>query len=123
MDLKEITIFEGKNFSDVCEEIYRNSLDKRNQIDIVVSELRGLIKGINEAVTIVPMIKDYFDVGVKNDEQLIKMLAVIQRMVDKKQADGGSDSLGLTDEEKNALLKEIDTIHKETEKKTKKLNV
>jgi uncharacterized protein YaeQ len=55
------------------------------------------------------------EVSVKNDEHLVKLAAVIQRMVSKTTEEGSSF---LTDEEKDALLKEIKTIgesHEATE--------
>ena len=47
------------------------------------------------------------EISVKNDEHLIKLAAVVQRMVSNKTEEGNSF---LTDEEKEALLKEIKTI-------------
>jgi uncharacterized protein YaeQ len=52
------------------------------------------------------------EVSVKNDEHLVKLAAVVQRMVSKTTEEGSSF---LTDEEKDALLKEIKSIGESNE--------
>jgi hypothetical protein len=74
--------------------------------------LKPLITNIGDAALLVPVIKDYMEVSVKNDEHLVKLAAVIQRMVSNKTEEGSSF---LTDEEKDALLKEIKNIGESNE--------
>jgi hypothetical protein len=100
-------IFGSKKFSDLLKDIYENQKKKDRQINLLIADLKPLITGINDAAILVPIIKDYMEVSVKNDEHLVKLAAVIQRMVSNKTEDGNSF---LTDEEKNALLKEIKQI-------------
>jgi hypothetical protein len=102
----ELEIFKGKSFSDLLKDIYKNSAEKEKQIKILIGELKPLIKNIGDATIIVPLIKEYMEIGVKNDEQLVKMAAVVQRAV---AANKNSDSseFSLSDEEKKQLLDEI----------------
>ncbi len=100
-------IFGSKKFSDLLKDIYENQKKKDRQINLLIADLKPLIQGINDAAILVPVIKDYMEVSVKNDEHLVKLAAVIQRMVSNKNEEGGSF---LTDEEKDALLKEIKQI-------------
>jgi hypothetical protein len=102
----ELEIFKGKSFSGLLKDIYRNSAEKEKQIKILIGELRPLIKNIGDATIIVPLIKEYMEIGVKNDEQLVKMAAVVQRAA---AANKGPDSneFMLTDDEKKQLLDEI----------------
>ena len=111
MDLK-FEIYKGKNFSGLCKDIVKNSESKKDQIDILISELRSLIKTVNDATIVVPMIKDYYDVGVKNDEQLVKLAAVIQRLVAKGEATGEGNSMVLSEDERKQLMDEVITISK-----------
>lgn len=105
-------VFEGKSFSDLLKDIYNNSDKKKKQIDILVRELTPLIKTVNEAAVIVPLIKEYLEVGVKNDEQLVKMAAIFQKYI---AADARTDAFGkslgggtiLTVQEKEQLLQEV----------------
>ena len=46
-------IFGGKKFSDILEEIHKNSNDKKVQIDLLISELTGYIQTANDVVQIV----------------------------------------------------------------------
>lgn len=73
-------IFGKKTFSDLLEEIHDNSTTTRSQVKALISELKPLIESIGDATLIVPMIKEYLEISVKNDEQLIKMAAIVQRM-------------------------------------------
>ena len=105
-------IFGSKKFSDLLKDIYENQKKKDRQINLLIADLKPLIQGINDAAILGPVIKDYMEVAVKNDEHLVKLAAVIQRMVNNKSEEGGSF---LTDEEKDALLKEIKSIGDEIE--------
>jgi hypothetical protein len=98
-------IFKEKKFSDLLEEIYDNSKAKEKQIAALISELKPLINDIGDAVLVVPLIKEYMEIGVKNDEQLIKMATIVQRALNNT---GGDDSgFGISDAEKAQLLEEI----------------
>jgi hypothetical protein len=100
-------IFGNKKFSDLLKDIYENQKKKDRQINLLIADLKPLITNIGDAALLVPVIKDYMEVSVKNDEHLVKLAAVIQRMVSKTTEEGSSF---LTDEEKDALLKEIKSI-------------
>lgn len=115
MDMNsDIEIYKGKNFSDLCKDIIKNSEEKKNQIDILITDLREMIKTINDATMIVPLLKEYFDVGVRNDEQLIKLAAIIQRMMaGKVGADGDGGGMLLTDEERKQLMTTVEETAKQ----------
>ncbi len=74
------TIFKNKTLSDLFGEIYENSSSTRAQVKGLIAELKPLIENIGDATLIVPMIKEYMEIGVKNDEHLIKLATVIQRI-------------------------------------------
>ena len=105
-------VFGGKKFSDILEEIYNNQKKKDKQIYALISELKTLINEIGDATLIVPLIKEYLEISVKNDEQLIKMATIIQRiMSNNANTDGG---FSISEEEKAQLLAEMDKF-KESE--------
>ena len=108
----DIEIFKGKKFSDLMKDIYANSSKKDRQINMLIGELRPLIKNIGDATVIVPLIKEYLEVSVKNDEHLVKLAAVVQRLVTtntKVQAETGSSWM-LSEDEKRQLMNELDSI-------------
>jgi hypothetical protein len=111
MSSLENVVFGKKTFSSILEEIYDNQKKKDKQISALISELKPLISDIGDATLIVPLIKEYLEISVKNDEQLIKMATIIQRALNSTSSDDGG--FGISDEEKAQLLAEIDKIHGE----------
>jgi hypothetical protein len=108
-DLDKI-VFKTKKVSDILEEIYNNQKTKEKQISSLISELKPLISDIGDATLVVPLIKEYLEIGVKNDEQLIKMATIIQRLLQSNNSSSG-DSLGISEAERNQLLKELETLN------------
>jgi hypothetical protein len=107
-------VFGKKKFSDILNEIYDNQKKKSTQISGLISELKPLINDIGDATLIVPLIKEYMDIGVRNDEQLIKMATIIQRALNNSSSE---DTLGITDEEKAELMAELDKLNENFENK------
>ena len=97
-------VFGKKKFSDLLEEIYNNQQKKDKQVTALIKELQPMIEEIGDATLIVPLIKEYMEIGVKNDDLLIKMAALAQRAMN---SEGSESSLGISDEEKQQLLDEI----------------
>jgi hypothetical protein len=97
----ENIIFGKKKFSDVLEEIYNNQQKKDKQVTALINELKPLISDIGDATLVVPLIKEYMEISVKNDDILIKMAALAQRAMATVTSDG---SLTISDEEKDQLL-------------------
>tara|TARA_Y100000592_G_scaffold29435_1_gene47003 strand:- start:817 stop:1176 length:360 start_codon:yes stop_codon:yes gene_type:complete len=110
-------IFKNKKFSDILSEIYDNQKKKEAQITGLISELKPLISDIGDATLIVPLIKEYMEIGVRNDEQLIKMATIVQRVVNNS---NNEDSLGITEAEKEELMAELDKINQAYSKEKKK---
>ena len=107
-------IFKNKKFSDILSEIYDNQKKKEAQITGLISELKPLISDIGDATLIVPLIKEYMEIGVRNDEQLIKMATIVQRVLNNS---SNEDSLGITEEEKQELIAELDKLNSNFEDK------
>ena len=113
----DFELYGKKRFSSLLKDVVSNSEQKRAQIDLLIQELRSMIKSPNDAIVVVPLIKDYLDVGVKNDEQLVKLAAIVQRILNsqnKDESDGGGFTL--SEEEKKALMSEAEIITKEMNK-------
>ena len=105
---EENEIFKGKTFESLLEDIYDNSKRKETQIQILITELKPMIKNIGDAVIIVPLIKDYMEIAVKNDEALIKMAAIVQKAQGRSGGDG--DNLILTEDEKKQLIEQVERV-------------
>lgn len=114
----DFEIFEGKTFRDLCKDVVKRSESKKDQLDTLYSDTRNLIKNADQARLLLPELKAFLDVGVKNDEQLIKLAGVLQRL-QSSQIETGNDGTGLTDAEKTQLLQntlqEVGEIKKEVD--------
>ena len=104
---KDFKIFGDKNFSDLSQEIYENSKLKKTQIDLLVQEVHGYIQGIEDIAIVGPILKELMDVGVKNDDNLLKLATVIQRIMNK-QADVTEETSLLSDDEKEELMSSLE---------------
>ena len=77
----EYEIFKGKNLSSLFKDIYDNSQENRRQLEVLTKEIVQFIKDGDTAVQIIPMVKEYLEINVKNDEQLVKLAAIVQKIV------------------------------------------
>lgn len=102
-------IFGKKTFSNILEEIYTNQKKKQTQLNSLIDELKPLITDIGDATLIIPLLKEYLEIGVKNDEQLVKLAAIIQKVLQRNTTNEG-DGFSITEEEKAQILREIDSI-------------
>ena len=113
----EKEIFEGKTFQDLTKDIYENTTKRKNQIDLLISEIHGFITTIDDVVLVAPIIKEYMDTAVRNDEHLVKLAGVLQRIISKSQGES-DESMLLSDEEKAELMgtlqDTVDDLQKET---------
>ena len=119
---KDSELFKNITFSDLMSDVYHNSKKMSRQINQLINQLQPLIKNASDATVIVPLIKEYLDVAVKNDDQLVKLTAIVQRYISTKQTISGDDGI-LSAEEKEELLRIADsTFSTELESEITKLN-
>ena len=121
MDSLNQIIFDDKSFSDLLKEIHGNQKKKATQLASLIAELRPLVQSLGDATVVVPLIKEYMEISVKNDEQLIKMAAIVQRL-SSGTANSGDGGL-LTTEEMNQLMNVAEEITKTVEKPKQLPNV
>ena len=119
---KDFNIFGDKKFSDLSQEIYENSKLKKTQIDLLIQEVHGYIQGIEDIAIVGPVLKELFDVAVKNDDNLLKLATVIQRIMNK-QVDVMDDTSLLTDEEKQELMDTLEEAAAELQDKSDEMQM
>ena len=121
MDFSQVNLFGKKTFADLLKEIHTNQKDKEVQLRSLIEGLKPLITSPGEATIMVPLIKEYMELAIKNDDALIKMAGIVQRAMNTKMAEG--DDI-LSDEDKELLfssLKDLDTKVEKVEVKEPKL--
>jgi len=115
-------IFDGKSLSSLFKDIYTNTQFNRKQLDILTRELVQFIKDGDTAIQIVPMIKEYLEINIKNDDQLVKMAGIVQRLISAESRGGAEDEYGLSDKEKQQLLSGIEDSIKDIQDESDKIH-
>ena len=113
-------IFEGKTFQDLTKDIYENTTKRKVQIDLLISEIHGFITTIDDVVMVAPIIKEYMDTADRNDEHLVKLAGVLQRIISKSQGES-DESMLLSDEEKAELMGTLQDTVNDLEKESQRL--
>ena len=114
-------IFKGKTFQDLTKDIYDNTINKKKQIDLLISEIHGFITTIDDVVLVAPIIKEYMDASIKNDEHLVKLAGVLQRIISKSQGES-DESMLLTDAEKEELMGTLQDTVSDLQKESDRLS-
>ena len=114
MDSLNQIIFDDKSFSDLLKEIHKNQSKKAKQLASLIAELRPLITSLGDATVVVPLIKEYMEISVKNDDQLIKMAAIVQRLSTgtSNTGDGGMLTEGEMEQLQNIAEEISSTVEK-----------
>ena len=119
MDSLNQIIFDDKSFGDLLKEIHGNQKKKAKQLASLIAELRPLVQSLGDATVVVPLIKEYMEISVKNDDQLIKMAAIVQRLSTSSNVSGDG---GLLTENEMAQLQELtEEIAKTVESEPKQI--
>jgi len=119
----EFELFKGKNLSNLFEDIYINQVNKKVKISKFIDEISDKIRHAGDVAVIGPIIKDLIDTSVKNDDQLVKLATIAQRLIISQNKSEDDDGF-LSEAEKKQLLEglhevklevnsELDNIEKE----------
>jgi len=108
----DFQLFPGKDLSGLFKDIYDNQVNKKKRISEVIAEMRNMVRHAGDFAVIGPIIKDLIETSVKNDEQLVKLATIAQRILISRQKNEGEEGF-LSKEEREQLLKEIDEVEDE----------
>ena len=87
---------------------------------MLISEIHGFITTIDDVVLVAPIIKEYMDTAVRNDEHLVKLAGVLQRIISKSQGES-DESMLLSDDEKAELMGTLQDTVNDLEKESQRL--
>ena len=110
---QDYELFEGKSLSSLFKDIYDNSKHNKTQLEMLVKEVASFIKDGDMAIQLIPMIKEYLEINVKNDEQLVKLATIVQRMATANSKGDDDDNFMLSDREKEQLMSNIQSTVEE----------
>jgi len=100
-------IYDGKSLADLFSEIHKNTDSKRAQINSFIMKMVQLIRTPEDAAVIGPIVQGFLEVNVKNDEHLVRVAQIVQRIVSVGAKSSAVSDFGLSEAEKEALLKDI----------------
>ena len=110
-------LFKGKTFSDLLGDIYENQQSKKKNISGLIEEMRKLVTKPSDVITIGPIITQLIEASITNDDHLIKIANIAQKLVlanTKKVGDEG----WLSEDDKKQLLNEIEITARSIESNT-----
>lgn len=111
----EFELFPGKSLSGLFQDIYNNQVNKKKHISEVIAELRKMVRHAGDMAIIGPIVKDLIDTSVKNDDALLKLATIAQRIVAAEKKNEGDEGF-LSAAEREQLLKEIEEVQDEVER-------
>ena len=100
-------IFKGKSLSSLFQDIYENQNYNRKQLDVLTRNITSMIKDGDTAVQIVPMIKEYLEINVRNDELLVKLASIVQKIISTENKGESESEFGLSELEKQEIMNTI----------------
>ena len=100
-------IFKGKSLSSLFQDIYENQNYNRKQLDVLTRNITSMIKDGDTAVQIVPMIKEYLEINVRNDELLVKLASIVQKIISTENKGEAESEFGLSEIEKQEIMNTI----------------
>ena len=112
----DFEVFEGKSLSDLFKDIYDNTKTNKKQLEVLMKEVTSFIKDGDTAVQIIPMLKENLEINVKNDDQLVKVAGIVQRMVANESRANDSSEFGLSDAEKEQLMSAVEDVANDAQK-------
>lgn len=105
--MDKFELFPGKSMSDLFKDIYDNQINKKQRISELIAEMRKVIRHAGDMAVVGPIIKDLVDTSVKNDDSLIKLAAIAQKIMNATNKSESEEGF-LTEEEQKQLLKNMD---------------
>jgi hypothetical protein len=79
MDYNKV-IFKDKSVADVMAEIYKDKQEKSKQLKGLITQLKELVVDGGDAIMMIPQIQALMDLDIKNNDVLIRLLGIIQKI-------------------------------------------
>jgi hypothetical protein len=111
----DFELFPGKNLSGLFQEIYNNQVNKKQKISALIDELKKMVRHAGDMAVIGPLIRDLIESSLKNDDHLLKLATIAQRLIVAENKSIGEDGF-LSEDEKQQLLSQLEETQKEIER-------
>lgn len=112
---KDIVLFTDDNqeiitLERLFKKIYKNNEIKAANIMATAEQVGRVLTTVQDAVTVMPLLIQLQQTAIQNDEHLLKLAMIVQRMQQKKPGKFNDDAgltEGLSDDQKQELLRGI----------------
>ena len=111
----DFELFPGKNLSGLFQEIYNNQVNKKQKISALIDELKKMVRHAGDMAVIGPLIRDLIESSLKNDDHLLKLATIAQRLIVAENKSIGEAGF-LSEDEKQQLLSQLEETQKEIER-------
>ena len=112
----DFELFPGKNLSGLFQEIYNNQVNKKQKISALIDELKKMVRHAGDMAVIGPLIRDLIESSLKNDDHLLKLATIAQRLIVAETKSIGEDGFLSEDEKQQLLLSQLEETQKEIER-------
>jgi hypothetical protein len=113
----DFVLFGEKKLSDIFQEIYSNQRTKKQKIGDLIEEFKKSIRHAGDIAEVGMVIKDLVKFSIENDEMLVKMASIAQRIIASESKNPGDDGF-LTEAERAQLMEELEKSAEEVQKET-----
>lgn len=114
----DFVLFGEKKLSDIFQEIYTNQRTKKQKIGDLIEEFKKAIRHAGDIPEVGAVIKDLVKFSVENDEMLIKMASIAQRIIAAESKTPGDDGF-LSEAERAQLMEELEKSAEQVQQETK----
>jgi len=104
-------IFPGKKLSDLVQEVYNRQHNQDSTIQEKIEQISEMIEGPGDAIVLMPQIKGLIDSSLKNDEVLVKLLALFQKASQAAQKESENMDGLLSEKDIEQLMKEVNAVN------------
>ncbi len=101
-----------ETLSEILSKSYESSLTKDEQLKKIIELLtEKLNRDSDESIALAPLLREFLELSIKNDDQIIKIASVLQRTLSKnnssKQLQQTNTLMIFNDEDKKKILDKI----------------
>lgn len=115
---KDSNLFKKVSFADLMEHVYKSSKRKDKKLEMMLNTVSGMVNNVQDAAVLLPIFSEIFNSGVKNDDMVVKLAAIVQRYLAVENKGGDIENAGgsyfISQEDKAKIMQEVESYNSET---------
>lgn len=110
LNLDKVELFKGKTYESLLNDIYISQSKTDRVLDGTIQQLKDLISNnapIRDIALILPILKDFVSLSVKNQDSLVKLASIVEKIVNDHRVNlNNQRSLDLKEANTNTIKSE-----------------